>query len=242
MAEGDSYPFDSVAAYPAAEIAAAWQRERPGVPVASIKFTCVKAKDFSGAAPAIKAAATVRAAIAKPIAAFFIQTSANFRGAMISCLAAKGTIQAQETFVEEAWTKRPAQKFNQTCEDYGAGNDSICPREVFMNSVVGTFKTRSEAAGAASALHSAGIPPDRINLLSPGATAKQVQSVPVTDAEKARLSDINNFRIFFHAMLERGIYLPPSQFEALFVSAAHSDADISRTIEAARESFAIALS
>jgi glutamate-1-semialdehyde 2,1-aminomutase len=42
-------------------------------------------------------------------------------------------------------------------------------------------------------------------------------------------------------MLERGIYLPPSQFEALFLSAAHSDADIARTIEAARESFAIAL-
>jgi DNA-binding MarR family transcriptional regulator len=36
MAEGDGYPFDSVSAYPAAEIAAAWQRERPGVPVESI--------------------------------------------------------------------------------------------------------------------------------------------------------------------------------------------------------------
>jgi outer membrane lipoprotein SlyB len=52
-----------------------------------------------------------------------------------------------------------------------------------MNSVVGTFKTRSEADGAAGALRSAGIPADRINLLSPGATVKQVQSVPVTDAE-----------------------------------------------------------
>ena len=40
-------------------------------------------------------------------------------------------------------------------------------------------------------------------------------------------------------MLERGIYLPPSQFEALFVSAAHTWADIERTVEAARESFAI---
>jgi glutamate-1-semialdehyde 2,1-aminomutase len=43
-------------------------------------------------------------------------------------------------------------------------------------------------------------------------------------------------------MLEREIYLPPSQFEALFVSAAHSDADIARTVEAARQSFDIALS
>jgi len=65
---------------------------------------------------------------------------------------------------------------------------------------------------------------------------------PVTDAESAKLSDIKCFGKFFHAMLERGIYLPPSQYEALFVSAAHTDADISRTVDAARESFAIALS
>lgn len=65
---------------------------------------------------------------------------------------------------------------------------------------------------------------------------------PVTDAETARLSDIKRFGKFFHAMLERGIYLPPSQYEALFVSAAHTEADISRTVDAARESFAIALS
>ena len=65
---------------------------------------------------------------------------------------------------------------------------------------------------------------------------------PVTDAESAKFSDIKCFGKFFHAMLERGIYLPPSQYEALFVSAAHTDADIARTINAARESFAIALS
>lgn len=38
MAETDSYPFDSVSSYPAAEIAAAWRRERPGVPVSSIEI------------------------------------------------------------------------------------------------------------------------------------------------------------------------------------------------------------
>ena len=64
----------------------------------------------------------------------------------------------------------------------------------------------------------------------------------VVDAETAKLSNINQFNKFFHAMLDRGIYLPPSQFEALFVSSAHTEADISRTVEAARESFAIALS
>ena len=63
----------------------------------------------------------------------------------------------------------------------------------------------------------------------------------VIDYDSAKLCDISKFRRFFHAMLERGIYLPPSQFEALFLSAAHTEADIARTIEAARESFAIAL-
>jgi glutamate-1-semialdehyde 2,1-aminomutase len=65
---------------------------------------------------------------------------------------------------------------------------------------------------------------------------------PVTDSDSAKASDTNCFKRFFHAMLERGIYLPPSQYEAMFVSAAHTDADISRTIEAARDSFVIALS
>ena len=38
-------------------------------------------------------------------------------------------------------------------------------------------------------------------------------------------------------MLERGIYLPPSQFEAAFVSAAHTEADIAKTVDAARKAF-----
>jgi glutamate-1-semialdehyde 2,1-aminomutase len=64
----------------------------------------------------------------------------------------------------------------------------------------------------------------------------------VTDYQSAKSCDTKRFGKFFHAMLERGIYLPPSQFEALFVSVAHSEADIDRTVSAARESFEIALS
>ena len=64
---------------------------------------------------------------------------------------------------------------------------------------------------------------------------------PVTGYESAKLSDTKKFAKFFHAMLERGIYLPPSQFEALFVSTAHTDADIERTRHAATESFRIAM-
>lgn len=59
----------------------------------------------------------------------------------------------------------------------------------------------------------------------------------VTDLASAKRCDTKAFGRFFHAMLERGIYLPPSQFEAGFVSLAHSKAEIERTINAARESF-----
>jgi glutamate-1-semialdehyde 2,1-aminomutase len=63
---------------------------------------------------------------------------------------------------------------------------------------------------------------------------------PVIDYDTAKHSETSRFKRFFHAMIERGIYLPPSQFEALFVSTAHSPEDLKRTVEAARDSFAIA--
>ncbi len=58
----------------------------------------------------------------------------------------------------------------------------------------------------------------------------------VRDADEARTSNSAKFAKFFHAMLERGINLPPSQFEAMFLSTAHTNADIDRTITAADES------
>lgn len=64
---------------------------------------------------------------------------------------------------------------------------------------------------------------------------------PVTDYDSAKTADTARFGRFFHAMLDRGVYLPPSQFEAMFVSAVHTDGDIARTIDAAKESFAIAM-
>jgi glutamate-1-semialdehyde 2,1-aminomutase len=57
---------------------------------------------------------------------------------------------------------------------------------------------------------------------------------PVTDYASAKLSDIARFGKFFHWMLEGGVYLAPSQFEAGFVSAAHSEEDIGRTVDRAR--------
>ncbi len=57
----------------------------------------------------------------------------------------------------------------------------------------------------------------------------------VTDWESARRADQDRYARFFHAMLDRGVYLPPSQFEAMFLSAAHTDREIDRTLAAARE-------
>jgi glutamate-1-semialdehyde 2,1-aminomutase len=61
---------------------------------------------------------------------------------------------------------------------------------------------------------------------------------PVRDWPSASRCDTKRFAHWFWAMLDRGVYLPCSQFEALFVSAAHSDADIDATVAAAREAFA----
>ncbi len=59
-------------------------------------------------------------------------------------------------------------------------------------------------------------------------------SQEVTDFQSAKTSDTEMYAKYFKAMLEQGIYLAPSQFEACFVSTAHSDADLERTIEANR--------
>jgi glutamate-1-semialdehyde 2,1-aminomutase len=56
---------------------------------------------------------------------------------------------------------------------------------------------------------------------------------PVTNLVSAQTSDTKAYGTFFHKMLKRGVYLPPSQFEAGFVSAAHSPADIEKTLAAA---------
>ena len=82
--------------------------------------------------------------------------------------------------------------------------------------------------------------------MPPGVTVNRVGSMftffftPdwVTDWESAKRSDTARFAKFFHFVLDRGVYLAPSQFEAGFVSAAHSEDDIRHTVEATREFFA----
>jgi glutamate-1-semialdehyde 2,1-aminomutase len=81
----------------------------------------------------------------------------------------------------------------------------------------------------------------------PGVTINRVGSMftffftpdPVTDWDSAKKSDTARFARFFHFLLDRGVYIAPSQFEAGFVSAAHSEDDIRSTAAAAREFFDI---
>ncbi|GAB3103002.1 glutamate-1-semialdehyde 2,1-aminomutase [Lysobacter terrae] len=74
---------------------------------------------------------------------------------------------------------------------------------------------------------------------APGMFGLYFREGPVESFEDAKASDTARFNRFFHAMLERGVYLAPSAFEAGFLSSAHGDAEIALTLAAARESFAL---
>ncbi len=60
---------------------------------------------------------------------------------------------------------------------------------------------------------------------------------PVLDYASAKKSDTAHFGCFFRSILDQGVYFPPSQFEAAFVSATHTEEDIQETIGAARKAF-----
>ena len=92
------------------------------------------------------------------------------------------------------------------------------------------------AAGLQAAARAAGVP-HCVNRVGSMLTLF-FQAGPVTDWDSAARSDTAQFSRFFWGLIERGVYLPCSQFEALFVSAAHSDADIDATIAAAGEALA----
>jgi len=59
-------------------------------------------------------------------------------------------------------------------------------------------------------------------------------STPVRDLQSAMAANTGSYGMFFRSMLKRGVYPPPSQFEAWFLSAAHTDAHVKKTIAAAR--------
>jgi glutamate-1-semialdehyde 2,1-aminomutase len=89
-------------------------------------------------------------------------------------------------------------------------------------------------AGLADAARSAGVPArvQRVaSLLTLFFTDRRID-----DEDDAKTSDTARFAAFHRAMLRRGVLLPPSQFECLFLSLAHTDADIDEVVDAARAS------
>jgi glutamate-1-semialdehyde 2,1-aminomutase len=82
---------------------------------------------------------------------------------------------------------------------------------------------------------------DRLNLVRVGSLSTLFFAPgPMPDFASVKRSDTKLYAAFFHAMRERGVSLPPAQFEAWFISTAHTEADLKRTARAAGESLAIA--
>jgi glutamate-1-semialdehyde 2,1-aminomutase len=92
------------------------------------------------------------------------------------------------------------------------------------------------AAGMRAAAADAGVPVQVSH--TTGLLTVFFSEEPVRDYDDARACDTDRFGAFCRAMLERGVYLPPSQFEAWFPSLAHTEAHVERTLEAAAEAFA----
>ncbi|MBO8138424.1 MAG: glutamate-1-semialdehyde 2,1-aminomutase [Desulfotomaculum sp.] len=96
-------------------------------------------------------------------------------------------------------------------------------------------KAEKLAKGIAMAAEEAGVPVTQNRVGSMLCTFFTEEKV--VDFKTACSSNTEKFAAFFRAMLEEGVYLAPSQFEAAFVSTAHTDEDIDFTIEAARKAF-----
>jgi len=116
----------------------------------------------------------------------------------------------------------------------GLANLKLICREGFFEGL--SLSTTRLVTGVQKAANQAGVP----------FTTTQVggmfglffsDSDEVVNFEQAGKVDVDAFRTFFHQMLDRGVYLAPSAYEAGFVSSAHTDEHIDLTIEAARESF-----
>ena len=99
-------------------------------------------------------------------------------------------------------------------------------------------KTRLLTDGLVACAGEAGVP-FAINRV-PGMFGLFFSAGPVETYAQATSCDLAAFRRFFHAMLERGVYLAPSAYEAGFMSTAHSEHDIAETLDAARHAFRVA--
>ena len=104
------------------------------------------------------------------------------------------------------------------------------------NSRVLTIRTKKLVLGLIERAKQAGVP---VQVHQAGSMLCVFFSAQeVEDWEGAAACDQEAFKVWFRAMLEQGIYLAPSQFETIFVSGAHTDEDIERTLLAAEKAFA----
>jgi len=99
------------------------------------------------------------------------------------------------------------------------------------------IKSKAVAKGLGEAARQAHIPyyQTRVGSMIGGFFTKG----PVTDYASAKQSDTNRYAHFFQSMLQQGIYLAPSQFEAMLLSTAHSHSHITKTIAAAKQAFSV---
>ncbi|MFO8047785.1 MAG: glutamate-1-semialdehyde 2,1-aminomutase [Desulfosudaceae bacterium] len=108
-------------------------------------------------------------------------------------------------------------------------------RELQTVGVYGDLQGKSEqlVTGLGAAAEKAGL---KVRINAVGAMLGMFfADQPVTDFVSAKASDLDRFSAWYRGMLERGIYLAPSQFEAVFISTAHTEKDIEETIRAAGE-------
>ena len=96
-------------------------------------------------------------------------------------------------------------------------------------------KSAALAKGIGNAAKKAGVPLNQTRVGS--MLGAFFTSGSVVDWNSAKLSDVKRYGLFFHQMLEQGVYFAPSQFEAAFLSTAHSTRDIEYTIKAATAAF-----
>ena len=116
----------------------------------------------------------------------------------------------------------------------GLANLALISRDGFFEELTATTAALLEGLRAAAA--AAGVP---VRTTQAGGMFGLffTDAERVVNFEQAGACDVKAFRAFYHHMLERGVYLAPSAFEAGFVSSAHRDEHIETTVAAARESF-----
>lgn len=95
-----------------------------------------------------------------------------------------------------------------------------------------TRRTQALAEGLQEAFRTQGLPAAVV--WTTGMLSVFFRATPPRHLAEVQASDVDAFRRFFHAMLEQGVQLPPSAFEAWFLSLAHDDTIVTRTLEAAR--------